>query len=72
MSTAEVLLVMGIAGLALWRKELPFYIIAFLCAFFVGSLWYDAAWQYGVSAMLLAFILLYRGVMQVVRGDIQY
>lgn len=72
MSTVEVLLVLGIAGLALWRKELPFYIIAFLCAFFVGSLWYDTKWQYGVSAMLLAFFLLYRGVMQAVRGDIKY
>jgi len=72
MSTAEVLLVLGTAGLALWRKELPFYIIAFLCAFFIGSLWYNAAWQYGISAMLLAFFLLYRGVMQAVRGNIKY
>ncbi len=72
MSTAEVMLVLGIAGFALWRKELPFYIIAFLCVFFVGSLWYDIAWQYGISAMLLAFFLLYRGVMQAVSGNIQY
>lgn len=72
MSTAEVMLVLGIAGLALWRKELTFYIIAFLCAFFIGSLWYDVAWQYGISAMLLAFFLLYRGVMQAIRGNIQY
>lgn len=72
MSTPEVLLVLGIAGLALWRKELPFYIIAFLCAFFIGALWYDISWQYGISAMLLAFFLLYRGVMQAVSGNIQY
>lgn len=68
----EAMLMMGIAGLALWQKELPFYIIAFLCAFFIGTLWYDVAWQYGISAMLLAFFLLYRGVMQAVVGNIQY
>ena len=72
MSTPEVILVVGIAGLALWRKELPFYIISFLCAFFIGALWFDIAWQYGMSAMLLAFFLLYRGVMQAVSGNIKF
>jgi len=72
MSIPEVMLVLGIAGLALWRKALPFYIIAFLCTFFIGGLWFDVAWQYGMSAMLLAFFLLYRGVLQAIRGDIQY
>lgn len=72
MSIPEVMLVMGIAGLALWRRALPFYIIAFLSIFFIGGLWFDVAWEYGMSAMLLAFFLLYRGVLQAVRGDIQY
>ena len=72
MNLYEVLFIIGVAGLALWRKELPFYIIAFLCVFFIGDLWYDVAWQYGISAMLLAFFLLYRGVMQAVRGNIEY
>ena len=72
MNIQEVMLVLGIAGLALWRRALPFYIIASICVYFVGSLWFDTAWQYGVCAMLLATFLAYRGVLQAVRGPIQY
>ena len=72
MTMLEVLLVVGIAAMALWRRALPLYIIAFLAVYFIGARWFDLRWQYGACAMLLAFFLLYRGVLQAVRGKIQY
>lgn len=72
MSIPEVMMGVGIAGLALWHKKLPFYILASLVLFFLGARWYDTAWEYGVAGMVLAAYCMYRAVMQAVRGEIGY
>lgn len=72
MNLAEVMLVLGIVGLALWRKVLPLYIIAGLSVFFIGARWFDIEWQFGISAVLLACFLFYRGAIQALKGNIEY
>jgi len=67
-----VFLIMGMAGLAIWRRTLPLYIIAGISVLFVGSLWFDVGWQFSISIMALSIFLLYRGALQAIRGDIQY
>lgn len=72
MNLHEVLFVVGITGLALWHRYLPFYILSCLIVFFIGSGWFDTSWQHGIAAMLLACYLMYRAVMQVMTGKIGY
>lgn len=71
MSIQEVGLVLGIAGLALWRRAMPFYIMAFFACYFIGGMWFAEAWQYGVGAWLLAFFLLSRAIKQAAEGNIE-
>lgn len=72
MNLHEVLFVIGVTGLALWHRKLPFYILSCLIVFFIGNRWFDIEWQFGISAMFLAFFLIYRAVLQAVRGNIEY
>lgn len=68
----DILFVLGMAALAFWRREIPFYIIASIVCFFIGARWLDSAlqygsgWEYGVGAIGIAVFCIYRAVMQAI------
>jgi len=74
----DILFVLGIAALALWRREIPLYIITSLVCFFIGARWlssgleYGVGWEYGVGVIGIASFCVYRAVMQALRGKINY
>jgi len=74
---AEVMFILGMAALAFWRREIPFYIITALVCFFIGARWLNAAWvsgagwEFGVGSIGITAFCIYRAVMQALRGNIR-
>lgn len=72
MTISNVLLLVGIAVLAFWRRETLVYFLAFFCALFIGAGWFDVSMPLGIAVMFLGGVMLLNGIIQIVRGETRF
>lgn len=72
MTTAEVLLLIGISALAFWRRETLIYFLACFVSIFIGIGWFEISMPIGISAMILGGIMLFKAIYQIITGGVRF
>ncbi|MBA7598129.1 hypothetical protein ES703_05139 [subsurface metagenome] len=59
---AEAIFILGLSGLAMWRKNIILYTGAFLCLLLFGLSLIETSWMWGLGPLFLAAFMMYQSV----------
>jgi len=72
MDIQEVLLLGFMVGLAYWRRELILYLAAAAGAGMLSVIWWEVDVAYGVPALLLSGIMVWKFAYQLISGKARF
>ena len=72
MDIQEVLLLGLMVGLAYWRRELILYLAAAAGAGLLSVMWWEVDHTYGIPALLLSGVMLWKFCYQLISGQARF
>lgn len=66
---AEIFLVLGLLVLALWRRDVVFYVVSGVATFFIGMMWVDSYTGVSIATLFLAGYQLFSGIVLALTSD---
>lgn len=59
---AEAIFILGLSGLAMWRKNIILYTGSFLCLLLFGLSLIETSWTWGLGPLFLAAFMMYQSI----------
>lgn len=59
---AEAIFILGLSGLAMWRKNIILYTGSFLCLLLFGLNLCETSWMWGLGPLFLAAFMMYQSI----------